>query len=132
MKFVMDNVRLYHTEVVKDALRGQAILHELEFLPTYSPQLNPIEYCFHNWKTEIKHIDQMHERRTLQEQIDNTRTCITPHLVTRILDHVYQYCAHCIQGLPLDDFKPIGHRVQRAQQETERQRQEREEDEKSE
>ena len=82
MKFVMDNVRLHHTEVVKDALRAQPIQHDIEFLPTYSPHLNPIEYCFHNWKTEIKHVDQLHDRRGLREQLDDTRTCITAHLVT--------------------------------------------------
>ena len=132
MKFVMDNVRLHHTEVVKDALRAQPIQHDIEFLPTYSPHLNPIEYCFHNWKTEIKHVDQLHDRRGLREQLDDTRTCITAHLVTRILDHVYQYYTHCLQGLPLEDFKPIGCRVLRARQEAERQRQDREEDEKKE
>ena len=132
MKFVVDNVRLHHTEVVKDVLRAQAIQHDVEFLPTYSPHLNPIEYCFHNWKTEIKHVDQLHDRRGLREQVDETRICITAHLVTRILDHVYQYYTHCIQGLPLEDFKPIGCRVLRAQQEAERQRRDREEDEKKE
>jgi len=132
MKFVMDNVRVHHTEVVKDAMRGQSIQHEIEFLPTYSPHLNPIEYCFHNWKTEIKHIDQLTDSRTLQQQIDDTRTCITDHLVARILDHVYQYYTHCIQRKPLEEFKPIGHRILRARQEAERQGQNDEEDEKKE
>jgi hypothetical protein len=123
MRFVVDNVRLHHTEVVKDALRARAIQHEMLYLPTYSPHLNPIEYCFHNWKTEIKHVDQLHDRRRLQEQIDDTRTCITAHLVTRILDQVYQYYTHCIQGKPLEEFTPIGNRVQRVRQEADRQRQ---------
>ena len=132
MKFVVDNVRLHHTQVVKDALAAQAVQHDMEFLPTYSPHLNPIEYCFHNWKTEIKHVDQLHDRRRLQEQIDDTRTCITAQLVTRILDHVFQYYAHCIQEKPLEDFKPIGCRVLRRRQEEARQRQDREEEEKKE
>ena len=132
MRFVVDNVALHHTEVVRDVLAAQAIQHHLELLPTYSPHLNPIEYCFHNWKTEIKHIDQLHDRRPLREQVDDTRTVITPHLVSRILDHVFQYYAHCIQELPLEDFKPIGHRVLRGQQEAERQRQDRLEDEQKE
>jgi hypothetical protein len=136
MRFVMDNVRVHHTEVVKDALRGQSIQHHVDFLPVYSPHLNPIEYCFHNWKTEMKHIDQLHDHRTLQEQLDETRACITPHLVTRILDHVYQYYTHCIARLPLAEFKPIGHRVLRARLEAEAERkdevEEDEEDEKKE
>ena len=41
MKLVVDNVRVHHTEVVKDTLHAARIQHELEFLPTYSPHLNP-------------------------------------------------------------------------------------------
>ena len=74
-------------------------------------------------------MDQLHDGRSLREQLDDTRICITAHLVSRILDHVYQYYAHCIQGQPLEEFKPLGHRVLRAQQEAERERQDREEDE---
>ena len=59
MRFVMDNVRLHHTEVVRDVLSAQAIQHYVSFLPTYSPHFNPIAYCFHNWKTEMKHINQL-------------------------------------------------------------------------
>lgn len=122
MMFVMDNVRVHHTEVVKDAIRGQSVQHDLKFLPTYSPHLNPIEYCFHNWKSEIKHINQLDDTRPLRQQIDDTRTCITDHLVNSILDHVFQLYAHCIQGKTLEEFKPIGHRVRRAQQEAALQR----------
>ena len=132
MTFVVDNVSLHHTEVVADVLRAQALQHTLEFLPTYSPHLNPIEYCFYNWESAIKHIDQLHDRRPLSQQVDETRTVITADLVTNILDHVFQYYTHCTQELPLEDFKPLGHRVQRAQQEAERQRRDREEDEKKE
>ena len=122
MTFVLDNVRVHHTEVVKDAIRGQAIHHELEFLPVYSPHLNPIEYPFHNWKNEIKHIDQPTDRRSLQQQIEDTRTVVTDELITHVLEHVYQLYAHCIQDLPLEEFKPIGHRVARRQQEAALQR----------
>ena len=122
MIMVMDNVALHFTEEVKDAMAGQAIQHDIERLPVYSPHLNPIEYCFHNWKNEIKHVDQLHDRRTLQQQIEDTRTVVTDHLVTRILEHVYQLYSHCIQGLPLEEFKSIGHRVARAQEEAALQR----------
>ena len=122
MIFVLDNVRVHHTEVVKDAIRGQAIHHELEFLPVYSPHLNPIEYAFHNWKNEIKHMDQLTDRRSLQQQIEETRTVVTDELITHVLEHVYQLYAHCIQDLSLEEFKPIGHRVARRQQEAALQR----------
>ena len=97
----------YHT------MRGLALHHDLQFVPTYSPHLNPIEYCFHNWKTEIKHVDQLQDGRTLQQQIDDTRTVITDVLVSHILVHVFQLYAWCIQMKPLEEFQPIGHRVGR-------------------
>ena len=43
-----------------------------------------------------------------------------------------QYYMHCIQELPLEELKPLPHRVQRAQQKAERQRQNRMEDEQKE
>ena len=69
MILVMDNVAVHFTEPVEDAIAGQAIQHIIQRLPTYSPHLNPIECRFHNWKTEIKHIDQLHDHRTLQQQV---------------------------------------------------------------
>ena len=122
MILVVDNVAVHFTQPVQDTMAGQSIQHTIERLPTYSPHLNPIEYCFHNWKNEIKHVDQLHDRRTLQQQVDECRTVITDHLVTRILEHVYQLYAHCILEKPLEEFKPIGHRVARAQEEAALQR----------
>ena len=122
MYFVMDNVALHFTEAVMDAMRALPIHHDIKRLPTYSPHLNPIEYCFHNWKNGIKRIDQLHDNRTLEQQVRDARLVITAHLVSRILDHVFQLYSHCIQELPLEDFKPIGHRVARAQQEAALQR----------
>jgi hypothetical protein len=120
--FVVDNVYVHFVQQVQDVLSGQAIHHTMERLPKYSPHLNPIEYCFHNWKSEIKLIDQVVDRRSLRQQVEDTRTCITSHLVARILDHVYQLYAHCIEMKPLDEFKPIGHRVARSQVEAQLQR----------
>ena len=122
MIFVMDNVALHFTQAVKDAMAGLELHHDIERLPVYSPHLNPIEYCFHNWKTELKHIDQIKDTRTLQTQIEDTRVHITAELVANITTHVYRLYAHCMEDRPLEEFQPIGHRVARAQQEAARQR----------
>ena len=122
MIFVMDNVALHFTPAVKDAMDALDTQHQIERLPVYSPHLNPIEYCFHNWKTELKHIDQVHDTRNLQEQVDETRIHITAELVSNITTHVYKLYAHCMEDLPLEEFKPIGHRVARARDEAALQR----------
>ena len=122
MIFVLDNVALHFTPAVKDAMDALETQPQIERLPVYSPHLHPIEYCFHNWKTELKHIDQVHDTRNLQEQVDETRIHITAELVSNITTHVYQLYAHCMEDLPLEDFKPIGHRVARARDEAALQR----------
>lgn len=102
---VMDRVKWHHTELIRDVLEGQRVQHEIKLLPPYSPHLNPIEYCFHIWKTEIKNTVQT-ESSNLRAQIDAASRCITPELVSNCLDHVYQYYVHCISKKPLEEFVP--------------------------
>ena len=71
--------------------RERNVEHVLKKIPSYSPHLNPIEYCFHSWKTAIKREDQVTTSITLQQQIDNAAALITDKLVSRCLDHVYRY-----------------------------------------
>jgi len=40
---MLDNVRFHHSNVVRQSLHPGS---RLNFLPAYSPQLNPIERCF--------------------------------------------------------------------------------------
>jgi len=103
---VVDGVKWHHTEKIKDVFNGQRYHHQLELLPPYSPHLNPIEYCFHVWKSEIKNLDQT-TAGDMSEQIERARTLITPELVSNCLTHVYQYYAHCITKKPLEEFIPI-------------------------
>ena len=92
---------------MREVLRGLPIQLELKFLPVYSPHLNPNEYCFHLWKSEIKLINQITTTQNLQQQIDTAARLITPTYVARCLDHVYKYYAHCIEGKPLEEFRPL-------------------------
>ena len=103
----MDNVSWHKSPMVKEALDGLRIRHEFKYLPVYSPHLNPIEYCFHLWKSEIKRNDQITIQQDLQQQIDHAAQLITPLFVSRCLDHVYQYYTHCIEGKPLETFRPL-------------------------
>jgi hypothetical protein len=61
-----------------------------------------------------------------------TTTVIIDHLVSCILDHVYQYYTHYIQMTLLEEFVSLGHRLERAQQEAELQQRREEVDEKKE
>jgi hypothetical protein len=139
MIFVMDNVSFHKTEIVRDVLRGQIIEHQIKTLPTYSPHLNPIEYCFHMWKDEILHrYNQITTDTPLMQQIDECREVVTDLFVARTLDHVYQYYLLCIEGKPLEDFVPLPKREERrrlereAEERAQKQREEKEEKEREE
>ena len=67
-------------------------------------------------------MDQLHDGRTLQQQIDDTRTVVTDGLVTRILEHCINCTAGAFKASRWRSSRPIGHRVWRRQQEAEAQR----------
>ena len=106
-RIILDGVKWHYADRVKEVLTALRIRHELIVLPPYSPHLNVIEYCFHVWKSEVKSIDQLTATTTLQQQIDTAARLITPELVNRCMDHVFQYYTHCIEAKPLGKFIPL-------------------------
>jgi transposase len=58
---ILDNARYHHAKILKDFLRKNRKVLHLEFLPAYSPELNPIErvwkitrrICTHNCYFEL-------------------------------------------------------------------------------
>ena len=92
--------------MVSDVLHASAVEHHIKRIPSYSPHLNPIEYCLKMWKDTIKKIDQTTTAFGLQRQIEDAAPLVTDRLVARCLDHVYRYYVHCRQRLPLDKFYP--------------------------
>jgi len=81
-------------------------LHQMKGFPSWSPHLNPIEYCFNIWKGQIKR-EIKTNATTLREQIAEASKAITPRYVERCLDHVYKYYTGCIQMKDLDNFEPL-------------------------
>ena len=92
--------------MVSDVLHAGAVELRIKRIPSYSPHLNPIEYCFKKWKNAIKNIDQITTAFGLQRQIEDAAPLVADRLVARCLDHVYRYYVHCRQRLPLDKFDP--------------------------
>lgn len=63
---VMDNVRLHHSDVVKQWLRNESI--RVQFLPPYTPQLNPIENFFSVLKSRVHyHRPHINDRTQLKQ-----------------------------------------------------------------
>jgi transposase len=51
----MDNASIHKVQPVEDAVAANRIHHRIQYLPPYSPQLNPIEYMFKKVKTFVTH-----------------------------------------------------------------------------
>ena len=47
---IWDGLPAHRSRVVKDFLREQRKRLEVEFLPAYAPELNPVEYLWGYWK----------------------------------------------------------------------------------
>lgn len=54
---IMDNARFHHSAVVRQWFRDKDLT--LEFLPPYSPQLNPIEEVFSMIKARYRSVTQV-------------------------------------------------------------------------
>jgi transposase len=50
---IVDNLRVHHSKAVSEWLSGKESLIELEFLPAYSPELNPDEYLNNDVKANV-------------------------------------------------------------------------------
>ncbi len=107
MTLVLDNVKWHFSDVVRDELAMQTYHHTLLGLPSYSPHLNAIEYCFNKWKAPIKQRPDPSMRRpftTLHEAIDTHAALITPQMVDSCCDHVSKVAIACSLGRPLTRF----------------------------
>ena len=60
---IMDNASIHHVENVVDLIENQ-IGARLLFLPSYSPDLNPVEEVFSQFKTTMKQNDTLFQSCT--------------------------------------------------------------------
>ena len=71
---VMDNVRFHKTAENIAVVRGHG--HEIMWLPAYSPELNPIEKVFAQWKAIVRRLSPRNEL-AMYEAIDIAASQIT-------------------------------------------------------
>jgi transposase len=68
---IMDNVRFHHAQAVTDC--AMRFGHTIQYLPAYSPMLNPIESLFGKWKTSIRTSGVIFSRDALLYQMEIAR-----------------------------------------------------------
>jgi len=97
---VMDNVRFHHSEDVQSLVEARG--HHLEFLPPYSPFLNPIENLFNQLKFYVKRMrpetsDKVHEAVLLASD------CVTPIDCSNYYGKMLEYIPKCIEKLDIQN-----------------------------
>ena len=87
---LIDNLNVHKSEIARQAIEARGA--RLEFLPPYSPDLNPIEKCWAKIKTVLRRL----KARTFDELIDALDVAfqsITP-------EDAHAWFAHCGYLLP--------------------------------
>lgn len=82
---IMDNVATHKQEEIEDAIEARGAL--VIFLPTYSPDLNPIENCW----SKVKAILRSLKPRTLEELLD----ALVAAFSSITIDNILGWFAHC-------------------------------------
>jgi transposase len=68
--FVLDNVGYHKTQPVKNLLDKNSHFISVEFLPPYSPELNPIETCWKVTKNAVTKSQYFSAIDSLQEALE--------------------------------------------------------------
>lgn len=68
--FILDNAGWHKTEVIRKFLAKQKNI-KVEYLPPYSPELNPIETCWKTTRARITNSNCFKTLDSLQEKLEN-------------------------------------------------------------
>ena len=87
---MMDNLAVHKVDVIAEAIQARGA--GLEFLPAYSPDLNPIERCWAKIKTALRQA-KARTRQALETALKQALATITPADAQAWLTHCC-YPAH--------------------------------------
>ena len=85
---IMDNIRSHHVQAVKQAFAGTGI--QFQYLPPYSPDLNPIEKMWSKMKSILRK-QKVRDAVKLPQAVLNALNMVTP---TDCL-HWFSLCRYC-------------------------------------
>jgi len=96
--FIMDNAPIHKAGVVKELFTNS--VHQLLYLPGYSPFLNPVEECFSKLKTLVKRKPGITQNELL-DHIRDAANRITVENCRAWVEHSYSYFEDCLQSKPI-------------------------------
>lgn len=86
---VLDNARVHHGGLIEELCRDAGVL--LVYLPAYSPDMNPIENCFHSMKAQLRREESWYE----QEDKARYLLLLAAKVMTRtLLQPLIAYCGY--------------------------------------
>ena len=68
---ILDNAGFHKTDVIKDVLAEHSDWIAVEFIPPYSPELNPIETCWKVTKNAVTRTQHFKTIDAMQEALEN-------------------------------------------------------------
>jgi transposase len=100
---IIDNAPIHRgeqfKEVVEQLEKSKGI--SIEFLPPYSPFLNPIEYLFHSIRTHVCSKAPQHQAALVAEVKTGIETVITPEKSKKFFDRCKKFYCSCLKMQPI-------------------------------
>jgi len=81
---ILDNAGFHKTNVIKDLLKEHSKWITVEYLPPYSPELNPIETC---WKVTKNAVTKSQHFKTLDDMQDSLEIFWKEHVFMQNFIH---------------------------------------------
>ena len=98
--FIMDNVPFHKSQQVKNFILERG--YQYDYLPPYSPFLNPIENLFSKWKDYTKRLNPNNEAELIAG-IENGRELITRSDCEGYFRNMTRYISRSISGEVIDN-----------------------------
>lgn len=95
---VMDNAPIYKAETISRYIESRG--YRCAYLPSYSPELNPIEQFWSATKSKVKH-SRFLDSKTLMRRISETSNSLKLSDFEGFVSHSYRCLDSCRNGEPL-------------------------------
>ena len=95
---IMDNVSFHRVEEIRQKIETRG--HTIEFLPPYSPFLNPIEEVFSKWKGIVKQKNCLNEDQLIKS-IRKASKKINKSNCIGYFQHMKQFLRPCLEREPI-------------------------------
>ena len=100
---VMDNVRFHHSHIVQQWVALNRLTVRVEYLPPYSPELNPIEEFFHMEKSAYRKANHPNARTRdiMCVRVRNAFESLRFRDLSGLYRHMREYLAMAYAGQPI-------------------------------